>query len=109
MQAALYLVGDAGEDSPGRAAVLGHLYAELATLESDRPGLPIVVLFLGDNGTPRRAMDKEVFEAEQGKGTLYEGGIRTPLLAGGDAATVAVVPFEHCLTYDDSTATFVAP
>lgn len=47
--ASLYLVGDAGEDSPGRAAVLGHLYADLARMESEQPGVPVVVAFLGDN------------------------------------------------------------
>lgn len=37
-------------------------------------------------------------------------GAPTPLLAdGSDAAAVAVVPFEHCLSYDDATATFSAP
>ena len=49
VQAALYLVGDAGDDSPGRAAVLGHLYAELAELEAEDPNVPVVVVFLGDN------------------------------------------------------------
>ncbi len=47
--ASLYLVGDAGEDSPGRAAVLGHLYADLARMESEQPEVPVVVAFLGDN------------------------------------------------------------
>jgi len=49
LSASLYLVGDAGDDSPGRAAVLGHLHADLARMESERPGVPVVVAFLGDN------------------------------------------------------------
>jgi hypothetical protein len=49
VQAALYLVGDAGEDSPGRAAVLGHLRDDLTRMEREHAGVPVVVAFLGDN------------------------------------------------------------
>jgi hypothetical protein len=49
IRSAVYLVGDAGEDSPGREAVLGHLYADLARMEREHAGVPVVVVFLGDN------------------------------------------------------------
>ncbi|MEM7248828.1 MAG: sulfatase-like hydrolase/transferase [Acidobacteriota bacterium] len=42
-----------------------------------------LIVFLGDNGTPKRGRDRAVFEADHVKGTLHEGGIRTPLIASG--------------------------
>lgn len=42
-----------------------------------------IVVFVGDNGTPKRVINTHVFNKGKGKGTLYEGGIRTPLIVGG--------------------------
>jgi hypothetical protein len=49
LEAAVYLLGDGGEDSPGRAVVLGHARADIERLAAANPGLPIVVVYLGDN------------------------------------------------------------
>ena len=49
IQASIYLVGDAGIQSPGRDSVLVHLERDLARHETDTPGASRVVLFLGDN------------------------------------------------------------
>jgi len=49
LEAAVYLLGDAGEDSPGRQAVLAHARADMQRLSRDNPGLPILVAYLGDN------------------------------------------------------------
>lgn len=37
------------------------------------------VIFVGDNGTPSRAVTQP-FDDDRAKGTLYEGGVRVPLL-----------------------------
>ncbi|MBI5387097.1 MAG: sulfatase-like hydrolase/transferase [Verrucomicrobia bacterium] len=40
------------------------------------------IIFLGDNGTPRSVIQAP-YTTNQGKGTLYEGGIRVPLIITG--------------------------
>jgi hypothetical protein len=45
----LYLVGDGGYASEGRAMVLSHLGEELDRLSASNPERPIVVVYLGDN------------------------------------------------------------
>ena len=40
------------------------------------------IFLMGDNGTPREAVD--YFSVEHTKGSLYEGGIRTPLIVSGN-------------------------
>ena len=47
--AALYLVGDGGLDSPGRDAVLTGLRSDLERHLEIHPGVPALVVFLGDN------------------------------------------------------------
>ena len=42
-----------------------------------------LIVFLGDNGTPRRVIDANVYELTHAKGTLYEGGIRVPMVVAG--------------------------
>ena len=49
VSATLYLVGDAGYASEGRALVLSHLAAELDRLSATSPERSIVVVYLGDN------------------------------------------------------------
>lgn len=41
-----------------------------------------VILFLGDNGTPGRVAQPP-YDADHAKGSLYEGGIRVPLVIAG--------------------------
>lgn len=47
--ASLYLVGDAGWDSPGRDAVLARVRSDLDRHRAETPGTPALVAFLGDN------------------------------------------------------------
>jgi hypothetical protein len=46
------------------------------------------VIFLGDNGTPS-AVTIPPFPASQAKGTLYQGGIRVPLIVSGPIVSAA--------------------
>lgn len=41
------------------------------------------VLFLGDNGTPPRARHADLYARDHAKGSVYEGGIRTPFIVSG--------------------------
>ncbi len=41
-----------------------------------------VVIFMGDNGT-NRTVTQEPFEKSKSKGTVYEGGVRVPLIVSG--------------------------
>ncbi len=42
-----------------------------------------IVIFLGDNGSPRNVIDTSAFPQSHSKGTLYEGGIRVPFTISG--------------------------
>ena len=42
-----------------------------------------IVVFLGDNGTSREVIDQPPFAPRRAKGSLYEGGLRVPLLIAG--------------------------
>lgn len=46
-----------------------------------------VIVYIGDNGTPSRVIDPRVFQVDHGKSTLYEGGIRAPLIMSGKMVT----------------------
>ena len=45
-----------------------------------------VIFFIGDNGTPR-GVAQEPFDRLRAKGSLYEGGIRVPMIASGKGVT----------------------
>ncbi|MEP6390253.1 MAG: YHYH protein [Halioglobus sp.] len=42
-----------------------------------------LVIFVGDNGTPQQVIDISAFPRNHGKGTLYEGGLKVPLVISG--------------------------
>jgi arylsulfatase A-like enzyme len=62
---------------------IGRLLQSMPAADQDNT----VVIYVGDNGTPRRVVDRGVFDAERVKGTLYEGGIRVPMLVSGGTVT----------------------
>lgn len=46
-----------------------------------------VILFIGDNGTPAQVVDTAVFDRARVKGTVYEGGIRVPMIVSGQGVS----------------------
>jgi len=58
---------------------IGRLLDNLPDEDKDNT----LVVFMGDNGTPKRPRDKRLFAKDHVKGTLYEGGIRTPMIVAG--------------------------
>ena len=61
---------------------IGRLLREIAPWELKNT----VIIFIGDNGTDR-AVIQEPYSARHSKGTLYEGGIRVPMVASGAGVT----------------------
>jgi len=55
---------------------------ELGRLLSHIDRSNTVVIFIGDNGTPRTVIQPP-FSSTHSKGTLYEGGIRVPMIISG--------------------------
>ncbi|MEM7218201.1 MAG: YHYH protein [Pseudomonadota bacterium] len=62
---------------------IGRLLASLS--EEDRDNT--LIIFLGDNGTARSAIDQSVFPRSHGKNSMYEGGLRTPLIVSGSGVS----------------------
>lgn len=58
---------------------IGRLLETLSSEERENT----LIVFLGDNGTPALAVDASVFDMTQAKNTLYEGGVRVPLVISG--------------------------
>jgi len=52
-----------------------------------------LVIFVGDNGTDYRVAEGD-FDDDRGKGTLYESGVRVPLIIADGAAIVGLAPDE---------------
>lgn len=67
-----------------------------------------IIVFMGDNGTPLQAMTTEVFEKTKGKGTVYEGGIRTPLIIGGEPVINKGTRHSALVNITDFFATFMS-
>lgn len=42
-----------------------------------------LIIYIGDNGTPRSVIDKNAFTRKHSKSSLYEGGIRVPMTVSG--------------------------
>ncbi len=63
---------------------IGRLLASIPAADRNNT----VVIFLGDNGTPKRVRDKQIFSKDHVKGSLYEGGIKTPLIIAGGPVSI---------------------
>ncbi|MCW8864700.1 MAG: sulfatase-like hydrolase/transferase, partial [Colwellia sp.] len=62
---------------------IGRLLASMSTEERENT----LIIYMGDNGTPVAVIDSSVFEQGHHKGSLYEGGIRVPMIASGYSVT----------------------
>ena len=49
--------------------------------------LNTLVIYIGDNGTPKGVIDTSIYSSDQGKGTLYQGGIAVPFIVSGAGVT----------------------
>lgn len=58
---------------------IGRLINAIPTAEQDNT----VIIYIGDNGTPKAVIDVSTYDSNHSKGTLFEGGIRVPLLVSG--------------------------
>lgn len=88
------LTGDAGDISANPrdyylAAIeamdteIGRLLDSMSAETRDNT----VIVYIGDNGTPTRVIDAAAYPASHGKGSLYEGGIRVPMVVSGAGVT----------------------
>ncbi len=59
---------------------IGRLVNSLPSEQKDNT----LIIFLGDNGSPRAVIDTAVFPREHGKKSIYEGGIRVPFIVAGN-------------------------
>ena len=62
---------------------IGRLLASM----TDDERANTVILYVGDNGTPAAVIDHSVFEQGHNKGSLYEGGVKVPMVASGYGIT----------------------
>ena len=60
-------------------AEIGRLLASMSEETRDNT----LIIFIGDNGTPRAVIDTAAFPRTHGKDSLYEGGVRIPMVASG--------------------------
>ncbi len=58
---------------------IGRLLNSLSVEERENT----MIIFIGDNGTPNAVLDTTVFPTGHSKATLYEGGIRVPMIVSG--------------------------
>ena len=61
---------------------IGRLLSTMSQSERDNT----LVIYMGDNGTPRRVADASVY-ANGTKGTLTEGGLRVPMVVSGSGVS----------------------
>ncbi|WP_146453712.1 sulfatase [Rubripirellula tenax] len=93
------------------AAMLGHLDDSIGQImgEIENAGLRenTMVIFLSDNGGPTKELTSSNAPLRGGKGELYEGGVRVPMMVSWPGK-IAPRVIEHPVTSMDLMATAVA-
>jgi len=85
-------------------AELGRLLESMDPATRDNT----VIIVVGDNGTPRDVLDNEAFLAGHQKGSLFEGGVRVPLVISGAGVTRTNVREEGLISVVDFFPTIAA-
>jgi len=62
---------------------IGRLLDSLPEDERDNT----LIIYIGDNGTPAGVIDTSVYNRTHSKGSLFEGGIRVPMVVSGKGVT----------------------
>ncbi|MFT5294554.1 MAG: arylsulfatase A-like enzyme [Colwellia sp.] len=62
---------------------IGRLLDSLPEEERDNT----LIIYIGDNGTPAAVIDASVYSRTHSKGSLFEGGIRVPMVVSGKGVT----------------------
>lgn len=62
---------------------IGRLLATLPDETRDNT----IIIFMGDNGTPKGVVDTNVYKKTHSKSTLYQGGVAVPLVVSGKGVT----------------------
>ena len=62
---------------------IGRLIDSLSAEERDNT----LIIYVGDNGTPASVIDTSVYQRAHSKGSLFEGGIRVPMVVTGSGVT----------------------
>ncbi len=89
-----YLTGTAADiDANKREYYLASIEAMdseigrlLASISEDELSNTLII-YVGDNGTPAAVIDGSVYSKEHSKGSLYEGGLRVPMIVSGTGVT----------------------
>lgn len=80
----LYTVDDTGDNQGKYFAAIEAMDKEIGRLLENIGEEALkntLIIFVGDNGTPGRV--SPFFQSDHGKGTLYEGGVRVPMIIKG--------------------------
>jgi len=62
---------------------IGRLLDSLPAAERENT----LIIYIGDNGTPAAVIDASVYDRSHSKGSLFEGGIRIPMVVSGKGVT----------------------
>jgi arylsulfatase A-like enzyme len=80
---------------------IGRLLDSLPAEERDNT----LIIYIGDNGTPASVIDTSVYERTHSKNSLFEGGIRVPMVVSGKGVTRQNVRESALLNTSDFYAT----
>lgn len=68
-------------------AMIENMDTEIGRLLAGVDRRTTTVMFVGDNGTPPQGVARDTYPANQAKGSVYEGGVRVPMIISGPQVT----------------------